>query len=353
MKIAVYTIALNEEKFVERWYNSAKDADLLLIADTGSTDKTKRIAKKLGIKVIDISIKPWRFDDARNAALASIPADIDMCISLDMDEELSEGWREALEQTTGTQILYKYTQNWKDKDQTIPGTVMAAMKIHARHGYRWKYIVHEYIYPDRNINHVEEKCEGLEIFHHPDTEKDRGAYNPLIKDALDEDPTSDRYMGYYARTLLQSGNKKEAIKYLKKFISMKKKHTMETDVTASYILLSIAQPKKAEEHLLKAIDFYDKAREPMVILAMHYFEEEEWEKCEKYCEMALAITQQKTDHNYLEVAWKYLPKNMLIISRHNKKLDKNSPTYNEDTLKMNPKSPISNNFELFTEEDVL
>jgi hypothetical protein len=36
MKIAVYTVALNEEQFVERWYNSAKDADYLLIADTGS-----------------------------------------------------------------------------------------------------------------------------------------------------------------------------------------------------------------------------------------------------------------------------------------------------------------------------
>ena len=40
MKIAVYCIALNEEKFVESWYNSAKDADYLLIADTGSTDCT-------------------------------------------------------------------------------------------------------------------------------------------------------------------------------------------------------------------------------------------------------------------------------------------------------------------------
>lgn len=37
MKIAVYTIAKNEKQFVEEWYNSAKDADYLLIADTGST----------------------------------------------------------------------------------------------------------------------------------------------------------------------------------------------------------------------------------------------------------------------------------------------------------------------------
>ncbi len=40
MKIAVYSIALNEEKFIQRWYESAKDADYLIIADTGSTEKT-------------------------------------------------------------------------------------------------------------------------------------------------------------------------------------------------------------------------------------------------------------------------------------------------------------------------
>jgi glycosyltransferase involved in cell wall biosynthesis len=50
MKIAVYAIALNEEQFVKRWYESAKDADYLLIADTGSTDKTVKLAKSLGIK---------------------------------------------------------------------------------------------------------------------------------------------------------------------------------------------------------------------------------------------------------------------------------------------------------------
>ena len=40
MKIVVYTIAKNEEKFVERWYKSMKEADELYVLDTGSTDKT-------------------------------------------------------------------------------------------------------------------------------------------------------------------------------------------------------------------------------------------------------------------------------------------------------------------------
>jgi glycosyltransferase involved in cell wall biosynthesis len=149
MKIAVYTIALNEEKFVERWYKSAKDADYLLIADTGSTDKTKRIAKKLGIKVIDISVKPFRFDDARNAALSALPDDIDYCISMDMDETLSKGWREKLEKMTADRIIYLFNLSYRDEMEKHPEAKMINNRIHKRHGFRWKYLMHEVIVPSR------------------------------------------------------------------------------------------------------------------------------------------------------------------------------------------------------------
>ena len=98
VKVAVYTIALNEEKHVERWYNSVKDdADYLLIADTGSTDRTIEIAKSLGINVVSITVKPWRFDVGRNASLALVPTDIDYCLPLDMDEIMLPGWKDELQ----------------------------------------------------------------------------------------------------------------------------------------------------------------------------------------------------------------------------------------------------------------
>ena len=112
MRVAVYTIALNEAQFVEPWFESAKEADYLLIADTGSTDDTVEKAKALGINVVSINIKPWRFDDARNASLAAVPLDIDYCISLDMDEVLIPGWRAELEKAHKqglTRPRYKYT----------------------------------------------------------------------------------------------------------------------------------------------------------------------------------------------------------------------------------------------------
>ena len=105
--------------------------------------------------------------------------------------------------------------------------------------------------------------------------------------------------------------------------------------------------------MLKAIDYCNTIREPIVTLAIYYFLKQRWEDCEKYCEMALEIKQRLTDHNYGDFAWRYLPSNMLYVSRHNKKLDKKSKTYKKDTLKMNPLSSISSNFELFTEADVL
>ena len=39
-KIAVYAIAKNEEKNVLEWYESMKEADEIVVLDTGSTDNT-------------------------------------------------------------------------------------------------------------------------------------------------------------------------------------------------------------------------------------------------------------------------------------------------------------------------
>ena len=37
-KICVYAIAKNEIKFIDRWYNSVKEADYICVLDTGSSD---------------------------------------------------------------------------------------------------------------------------------------------------------------------------------------------------------------------------------------------------------------------------------------------------------------------------
>ena len=97
-KICVYAICKNEEKFIERWVNSMKEADKIYVLDTGSTDKSVELLKKLGVEVKEEVITPWRFDVARNKSLEMLPQDTDICVCTDLDEVFNPGWREKLEE---------------------------------------------------------------------------------------------------------------------------------------------------------------------------------------------------------------------------------------------------------------
>jgi glycosyltransferase involved in cell wall biosynthesis len=190
MKIAVYTISLNEEQFVNRWYESAKDADYLLIADTGSTDNTVAKAKALGINVVKIHVKPWRFDLARNTSLALLPADIDYCIQLDMDEILVGNWREELEQAYKDNITHPKYDYYFSKDIKFDG-----FKIHPRHNTIWRYPIHEAPYSYADIIDTHKKY-NFSIEHYPDPNKSRSSYLPMLKNAVLEYP-NDARMEYY------------------------------------------------------------------------------------------------------------------------------------------------------------
>ena len=61
-KICVYAITKNEEQFVERWYNSMKEADSIVVLDTGSTDNTVAKLRELGATVDVKIINPWKFE---------------------------------------------------------------------------------------------------------------------------------------------------------------------------------------------------------------------------------------------------------------------------------------------------
>ena len=97
-KVCVYAISKNEEKFVERWVNSMKEADEIYVLDTGSTDNTVKFLKNKGVNVVVKKVSPWRFDIARNASLDLVPLDTDICVCTDLDEVFESGWRKKIEE---------------------------------------------------------------------------------------------------------------------------------------------------------------------------------------------------------------------------------------------------------------
>lgn len=73
LKVCVYAICKNEEKFINRWVDSMSEADYIVVLDTGSTDNSLSKLRARGIDVHQKVISPWRFDVARNIALNFVP----------------------------------------------------------------------------------------------------------------------------------------------------------------------------------------------------------------------------------------------------------------------------------------
>jgi glycosyltransferase involved in cell wall biosynthesis len=329
MKIAVYTITKNEEQFIERWAQSCEEADYRLIVDTGSTDGTVETARKAGCEVASITVSPWRFDDARNAALALIPSDIDICVSLDADEILMPGWRNELESLPEdvTRPRYKYVWSW-NPDGT-EGITFFRDHIHKRHGYRWKHPVHEIV-----ISTGVEKqafC-ALEVHHHADASKSRGQYLPLLELAVKEDPDDDRNLFYLGREYMFHGRNTEAIPCFTKHLELS---SWPAERATSMRYLARVTGNK-EYWLLKACGEAPERREPWVDLAQYYYEQSRWESCYAAAIRALQIAEKPLEYLCEPEAWGALPHDLAGIASWNMGMQRKSLLHTVTALQLSP-----------------
>jgi glycosyltransferase involved in cell wall biosynthesis len=316
MKIAVYAISKNEEAFVERFCNAAKDADLILIADTGSTDNTVELARKHGAVVPEICITPWRFDKARDAALALVPRDYDVCISLDLDEELQPGWREEIERVWvegTTRLSYKF--DWGC------GIVFYYEKIHARHGYHWHHPCHEYPRPDGRITEVWARTDMLLAIHKPDPTKSRGQYLDLLKLSVQEDPHCPRNAFYYARELTFYSKWVDAIVALLRYLDLpgatwanERCYAMRL-LGQSYTMLG--QRDTAREWYRKAAAEAPNTREPWVELADLAYHDQDWQACYDAAMRALEVKDKALVYTMDPTVWGAKPHDLAAIAAWN------------------------------------
>lgn len=315
MKIAVYAISKNEEMFVERFCNSAKDADLILIADTGSTDKTVQLAKKCGAVVNPITITPWRFDDARNAALAMIPRDIDVCVSLDLDEELQPGWREEIERvwTDGTTRL-RYGFDWG------AGIVFKYEKIHARHGYRWTHPCHEYPIPYM-IDEVYADTDMLMVIHKPDNTKSRGQYLPLLEMSVKEDPIDPRNAFYYARELSFHSQWQRSIDECQRYLALPGADWPNERCYAYRVMSRCYSELGDWDNAIRCARLgvveAPYTREPWCEIAKLAYQRHQWAECYGAAISALAITNREFVYTVDPEVWGALPHDYASIAAWN------------------------------------
>ena len=143
-KVAVYAICKNEEKFVDKWVNSMKEADNIYVLDTGSTDNTLNKLKENNVFFLQKEFKNFRFDVARNMSLDMVPKDYDICVCTDLDEVFEPGWRTNLENIWNDSVTRcAYNYNWSLDENNKPLVNFYSEKIHSRNDYIWTHPVHE------------------------------------------------------------------------------------------------------------------------------------------------------------------------------------------------------------------
>ncbi len=220
MKVAVYTIALNEAAHAERWASSATDADYRIVADTGSTDGTVEKLRAAGVRVHQIAIKPWRFDDARNAALALIPADVDVCCTMDMDMFLQPGWRPRLEAAwrADTTALYCRMALRSRAEDPKPFKIYPSKSFHSRWGYRFKRAAHEALFYCGD--EVAIGCDEISIHHLRGNESNHDQYLKLMEIAYSEDPQDTQICFWLGREHMWRGDRDRAIDLMKIYLSL-------------------------------------------------------------------------------------------------------------------------------------
>jgi glycosyltransferase involved in cell wall biosynthesis len=101
LRISVCMIARNEEKLIAQALESVKDADEIIVCDTGSTDSTVEIARRFTDKVFtDFA---WCDDFAKARNHAADKAAGDWILSVDADHQILSSMDEVREQAAAAQ----------------------------------------------------------------------------------------------------------------------------------------------------------------------------------------------------------------------------------------------------------
>ena len=154
-------------------------------------------------------------------------------------------------------------------------------------------------------------AQGVQLDHHPDPQKSRGQYLPLLELSVAEDPEDDRNLHYLGREYLYYGRWDDCIRTLTQHLSLPSA-VWRDERAASMRYIARAHARKGERD--EARDWYLRAaaeaphlREPWTDLAMLLYEDQEWEGVLYATACALKIRERPRTYICEAEAWGSLP----------------------------------------------
>lgn len=318
LKIAVYMIVNGEVERANKALASAQDADEIFVFDTGLSNLERDELLRNGLEWCynKINVKPWRFDVARNTALSLILIDVDICVALDADEVLADGWRQEIERVwvPGETTVLRYMYDWSQ------GMVFPQAKIHAREGYHWVYAAHERLhYYTVGKKEVFANTDKFLIYHHPDLTKPRGNYLPLLHMTHIEYPTHKQVMFYYGRELWKAGANEHAAKMLEKYLLACGE---EENAETAYACRILGQLTDLDTWFTLGIDHMPTHREPYIWYADWLYKKGRYQEAMDTYVKAIEIVDRTTDYTVESRCWDGYPSHCIAwCSYHLKHMD--------------------------------
>lgn len=218
MTLSLCMIVKNEASVLSRCLSSIRPAaDEIIVADTGSTDNTKEIARSFGARVYDF---PWcdDFSAARNFAVSK--ATMDYWMWLDADDVLPASQLCALlelkEQLCGDIdiVMMKYETSFDEQGKPLFSFYRERILKTSRR-YIWEGPVHEAVTPSGALLYS-----PIAIWHKKmhvkDSDRNLNIYEKWIQTGR---PLSARHQFYYGRELYDHSQYEKAALQFEQFLS--------------------------------------------------------------------------------------------------------------------------------------
>lgn len=301
MSISLCLIAKNEEGNLKKCLRSFGElADEMIVADTGSTDKTKKIAKENGAKVFDYK---WcdDFSAARNFAISKATKKWVMVVDADdvIDKKSTQQIKDYLKKIPSDAkiILLPYIYT---KMEEGSGNLAWLPRLW-RTSEKLKYIspIHEY------LNFSKVPCNAVKKLDAPIVhQKPNQDYRPglernvkILNSAIKKKPDDLRILYYLVHDNRHLGNFEEALYWCEKYFEAKPEDPIYTNKVFNMqgiCHLELGQEDLAQISFLLAIGATPLLIEPYLELGDMYYRQKRYEaaiqmyRCAENCEVPKA-----------------------------------------------------------------
>lgn len=320
---SVVLIGRNEEKTLPRLLASLEEfkarGGIVVLVDTGSTDKTAQLAKDWGcvveevgdrfrvfltdeqvkaindkfivegeVPVVNSGDSLFDYSSARNYAASLSPTD--MVAMPDCDEAYTtlniDNIQKVIEDGA-EQLEYNFV--FAHDAEGRPAVKFRHCKFYDRRKLHWQGIIHEVLQGSAQRQFLDEDVVYLE--HWQNHETNRGHYLKGL--ALDcfEHPDNDRNSHYFARELSWTGRPKSAIKEFERHLAMERwpAERGSSLIFMGNCYLQLGQDDKALECYFKSFLMESGRRESLIRLAEYFWRKQDPQKVASFTAAALEI----------------------------------------------------------------